>query len=72
MVKIEWQYTCDQADPFIELECTEAELAEAREKLDDKQFIFWVGDVASGVSHAEAMEWVLDAYAAYEEQEQES
>lgn len=58
MVKIEFRYSfiC-QDDPFVELECTEAELAEARETLDSSQFITWVGEVASGVSHVEAMEW---------------
>lgn len=62
MVKIEFRYSfiC-QDDPFIELDCTEAELAEAQEKLNSTQYIGWVGEVASGVSHAEAMAWALES-----------
>lgn len=66
MVKIEWIYTGDQEDKFIELDCTEAELAEARRVLNPNwekdgwvtgEFAAWVAEVASGVPHAEAMEW---------------
>lgn len=62
MVKIEFRYSViAQDDPCIELACTEAELAEAREKLSSSQFIDWVTEVAAGVSHAEAMAWALES-----------
>ena len=57
MVKIKFQYSAYQDNPFIELDCTEVELAEAFEELDSAQFIDWVSEVASGATHAEAMEW---------------
>ena len=59
MVLYEWKYTADQASPFIELNCTEEELAEA-EALDPSQFMVWLAEVASGASHVEAMEWIRE------------
>ena len=59
MTKLKFQYSTYQDDQFIDLDCTEAELAEAQETLDPAQFISWVTEVASGATHAEAMEWAL-------------
>ena len=57
--KIRWAYMADHANnpPLIELNCTVAELAEAREELNESQFAAWVNEVSSYASHDEAMEW---------------
>ena len=69
MVKLKWQYTCDQVDPFIELPCTQAELDDARDRLTSSQFVFWVGDMASVLeseynagTHAEIMAGVRELW----------
>jgi hypothetical protein len=63
MVTIYWVYSANkeiQPNPYIELECSEAELAEAKEKLSEEEYELWVQNVASGVSHSEAMEWAIE------------
>ena len=60
MVRILWTYSTLKVDPYIELECTEAELAEAQEKLTKAQYMEWVQNVASGVEHAEAMQEAIE------------
>lgn len=57
--KIRWAYLAEQAEnpPTIELNCTVAELAEARKELSNDQFAVWVNEVSSDASHDEAMEW---------------
>jgi len=57
MVTIEWGYLAKHGDnpPLIELNVTEAELAEARELLNSSEFAVWVGDTHMGSSHADAM-----------------
>lgn len=60
MVTIEWKYSSFQTSPFIELECSEAELTEAKETLSEREFGYWVQNTASGVDHAQAMEWARE------------
>jgi hypothetical protein len=57
MVAIEWGYLAKHGDnpPTLELDVTEAELAEARETLNSSEYAVWVGEVSSGAVHAEAM-----------------
>ena len=57
MIAIEWAYLASHADnpPIIELDVTDAELAEARETLNSNEFAVWVGEVSSGSTHAEAV-----------------
>ena len=61
MVKIEWAWTAAQCGnpPVIEIDCTEAELTEAKEL--GSNFIFWVSEITSGATHAEAMDWAKRA-----------
>ena len=60
MVLLEWMYSTSQPSPYIELECTAEELAEAKEKLTEYGFMCWVQNVASGEPHARAMEWAIE------------
>lgn len=60
MVRIMWQYSSLQTAPYIELECTPAELVEAQETLTKAQFMEWVQNVASGETHAEAMQEAIE------------
>jgi hypothetical protein len=60
MVLIEWIYSCTQPSPYIELSCTAAELAEAKEKLSKEEFGYWVQAVHNDTPHAEAMEVAVE------------
>ncbi len=60
MVVIEWTYSAYQESPYIELGCTEADLAEAKEKLSKHGYMCWVQYLASGVSHTIAFEWAKE------------
>ena len=64
MVLIKWMYSCTQPSPFIELQCSEAELAEAKEKLSEEEFGYWVQAVHNDTPHAEAMEVAVEEAAA--------
>lgn len=60
MVVIEWMYSAIQDSRYIELECSEAELAEAKKELSEPEFMYWVQHISCGVSHAQAMEWARE------------
>ena len=64
MVLIEWTYSCTQPNPYIELYCTEAELAEAKKSLTEEEFGYWVQAVHNYTPHAEAMEVAVEEAAA--------
>ncbi len=60
MILIEWMYSALQSSPYIELNCTEADLAEAKEKLSIEEFQYWVQAVHNDTPHAEAMEVAVE------------
>lgn len=60
MVVIEWMYSAFQDSRYIELECSEAELAEAKKDLSEREFMYWVQHIACGINHAQAMEWARE------------
>jgi hypothetical protein len=60
MVTIEWKYSSFQTSPYIELECSESELAEAKETLSESEFGYWIEHTASGRGHIESMKWARE------------
>jgi len=64
MVLFEWAYSCTQPSPYIELYCTESELAEAKEKLTEEEFGYWVQAIHNWTPHAEAMAVAIEEAAA--------